>query len=261
MSIEVHPTAVVSPGAVLGEDVTIGPYAVIGDGVVLGARTRVGASAMVQGPAIFGTENRIYAHAALGSDPQDLKYRGEPTRLVVGSRNTFREFMTAHRGTPGGLGETIIGDDNYFMNFSHVAHDNRIGSRVVLANGAALAGHVEVDDYAILSAYSGAHQFIRIGRYAFVGAYSPLRRDVLPYCRTDCAEGEVKTYGLNTIGLKRHAFSEDRIDALQKAYRILVKSKLNTSQALERIAEELPGQPDVEELVRFIKSSERGFIK
>ena len=261
MSIEVHPTAVVSPGAVLGEDVSIGPYAVIGDGVVLGARTRVGASAMVQGPAVFGTENRIYPHAALGSDPQDLKYRGEPTRLVVGSRNTFREFMTVHRGTPDGLGETIIGDDNYFMNFSHIAHDNRIGSRVVLANGAALAGHVEVDDYAILSAYSGAHQFIRIGRYAFVGAYSPLRRDVLPYCRTDCAEGAVKTYGLNTIGLKRHAFSEDRLDALQKAYRILVKSKLNTSQALERIAEELPGQPDVEELVRFIKTSGRGFIK
>jgi UDP-N-acetylglucosamine acyltransferase len=261
MTNVIHPTAVVADGAVLEEGVEIGPYAVIGDGVVLGARTRVGANASIQGPAIFGVENRIYPHAALGSDPQDLKYRGEPTRLVVGSHNTFREFMTVHRGTPGGLGETVIGDGNYFMNFSHVAHDNRIGSRVVLANGAVLAGHVEVGDHAILSAYSGAHQFIRIGKYAFVGAYSPLRRDVLPYCRTDGAEGEVKTYGLNTVGLKRHGFSDERIDALQKAYRILVKSKLNTSQALERIAEELPGQPDVEELVRFIKSNERGFIK
>jgi len=169
--------------------------------------------------------------------------------------------MTVQRGTATGHGETVIGDDNYFMNFSHVAHDNRIGSRVVLANGAVLAGHVEVGDYAILSAYSGAHQFIRIGKYAFVGAYSPLRRDVLPYCRTDGAEGEVKTYGLNTVGLKRHGFSDDRLDALQKAYRLLVKSKLNTSQALERIAAELPNQPDVEELVGFIRGSERGFIK
>ncbi len=261
MTNVIHPTAVVADGAVLGEGVEIGPYAVIGEGVVLGARTSVGANASIQGPATFGTDNRIYPHAALGSDPQDLKYRGEPTRLVVGSRNTFREFMTVHRGTPGGHGETVVGDDNYFMNFSHVAHDNRIGSRVVLANGAVLAGHVEVGDHAILSAYSGAHQFIRIGKYAFVGAYSPLRRDVLPYCRTDGAEGEVKTYGLNTVGLKRHGFSDERIEALQKAYRILVKSKLNTSQALERIAEELPGQPDVEELVRFIKSTERGFIK
>ncbi len=261
MTNVIHPTAVVADGAVIGEGVEIGPYAVIGEGVVLGARTSVGANASIQGPATFGTDNRIYPHAALGSDPQDLKYRGEPTRLVVGSRNTFREFMTVHRGTPGGHGETVVGDDNYFMNFSHVAHDNRIGSRVVLANGAVLAGHVEVGDHAILSAYSGAHQFIRIGKYAFVGAYSPLRRDVLPYCRTDGAEGEVKTYGLNTVGLKRHGFSDERIEALQKAYRILVKSKLNTSQALERIAEELPGQPDVEELVRFIKSTERGFIK
>ena len=181
MTNVIHPTAVVADGAVIGEGVEIGPYAVIGEGVVLGARTRVGANASIQGPATFGTDNRIYPHAALGSDPQDLKYRGEPTRLVVGSRNTFREFMTVHRGTPGGHGETVVGDDNYFMNFSHVAHDNRIGSRVVLANGAVLAGHVEVGDHAILSAYSGAHQFIRIGKYAFVGAYSPLRRDVLPY--------------------------------------------------------------------------------
>lgn len=261
MTTAIHPTAVVAEGALIGEGVEIGPYAVIGEGVTLGARTTVGAHATIQGPAVFGEDNRIFSHAALGCDPQDLKYRGEPTRLVVGSRNTFREFMTVHRGTPGGHGETVIGDDNYFMNFSHVAHDNRIGSRVVLANGAVLAGHVEVADYAILSAYSGAHQFIRIGKYAFVGAYSPLRRDVLPYCRTDGAEGEVKTYGLNTVGLKRHAFSDDRIEALQKAYRILVKSKLNTSQALERIAVELAGQPDVEELVRFIKTSERGFIK
>jgi len=259
MSTVVHPTAVVSPKAELGEDVVIGPYAVVGEGVVLGARTTVGAHASVQGPAVFGEENRIFPHAALGFDPQDVKYRGEPTRLLVGSRNVFREFTTVHRGTPSGKAETVIGDDNYFMNYSHVAHDNRIGSRVVMANYAVLAGHVEVGSFAIVGAFNAIHQFCRVGAYAFLGAYTGCRQDVLPFCRTDGLDA--KTYGLNTIGLKRNGFSDERIEALQKAYRLLVKSKLNTSQALERIAAEIPNQPDVEELVRFIRTSERGFIK
>jgi UDP-N-acetylglucosamine acyltransferase len=255
----VHPTAVVSPGASLGEGVTVGPYAVIGDGVVLGARTTVGAHASIQGPASFGEANRIFDHAALGFDPQDLKYRGEQTRLVVGSRNVFREFTTVHRGTASSQGETVIGDDNYFMNYTHVGHDNRIGSRVTMANSAVLAGHVEVGNYAIIGAFNAIHQFCRVGAYAFLGAYTGCRQDVLPFCRTDGLDA--KTYGLNTIGLKRNGFSDERVEALQKAYRLLVKSKLNTSQALERIAAELSGQPDVEELVRFIQTSERGFIK
>lgn len=255
----VHPTAVVSARASLGDGVTVGPYAVIGDGVVLGAGTSVGAHASIQGPASFGEENRIFDHAALGFDPQDLKYRGETTRLVVGSRNVFREFTTVHRGTASGHGETVIGDENYFMNYTHVGHDNRIGSRVVMANSAVLAGHVEVGHYAIIGAFNAIHQFCRVGAYAFLGAYTGCRQDVLPFCRTDGLDA--KTYGLNTIGLKRNGFSDERIEALQKAYRLLVKSKLNTSQALERIAAELPGQPDVEELVRFIQTSERGFIK
>jgi len=259
MSTVVHPSAVVSPRAELGEGVTVGPYAVIGDGVVLGARTTVGAHAFLQGPATFGEDNRVFPHAALGFDPQDVKYRGEPTRLVVGDRNVFREFTTAHRGTASGKGETVIGDDNYFMNYSHVAHDNRIASRVVMANYAVLAGHVEVGSFAIVGAFNAIHQFCRVGAYAFLGAYTGCRQDVLPFCRTDGLDA--KTYGLNTIGLKRHGFSDDRVEALQKAYRLLVKSKLNTSQALERIAAELPNQPDVEELVRFIRTSERGFIK
>ncbi len=253
----VHPTAVVAPGAVLGSGVTVGPYAVVGDGVVLGAGSTVGAHASIQGPATFGEANRIFDHAAIGFDPQDLKYRGELTRLVVGSRNVFREFTTVHRGTAGG--ETVIGDDNYFMNYTHVGHDNRVGSRVVLANSAVLAGHVEVGNYAIIGAFNAIHQFCRVGAYAFLGAYTGCRQDVLPFCRTDGLDA--KTYGLNTIGLKRNGFSDERIEALQKAYRFLVKSKLNTSQALERIAAELSGQPDVEELVRFIQTSERGFIK
>lgn len=259
MTVEIHPTAVVADSAVLGEGVSIGPYAVIGEGVVLGARTRVGAHVSLQGPAVFGEENRIFDHASLGFEPQDLKHRGDKTRLVVGSRNVFREFTTAHRGTASGHGETVIGDENYFMNYTHVAHDNRIGSRVVMANSAVLAGHVEVGNNAVVGAFNAIHQFCRVGAYAFLGAYTGCRQDVLPFCRTDGLDA--KTYGINTIGLKRNGFSDERIEALQKAYRILVKSKLNTSQALSRIAEEIPGQPDVEELVAFIKSSERGFIK
>jgi UDP-N-acetylglucosamine acyltransferase len=259
VTARVHPTAVVAPDAVLGEDVSIGPYAVVGEGVVIGARTSVGAHASIQGPAILGEDNRVFPHAALGFDPQDLKYRGEPTRLVVGARNVFREFTTVHRGTRSGPGETVIGDDNYLMNYTHVAHDNRLGSRIVMANYAVLAGHVEVGNNAIIGAFNAIHQFCRVGTFAFLGAYTGCRQDVLPFCRTDGLDA--KTYGINTIGLRRNGFSEERVEALQKAYRFLVKSKLNTSQALERIAAEIPGQPDVEELVRFIRTSERGFIK
>jgi len=259
-SVMIHPSAVVAPGAELGKGVAVGAYAVIGEGVVLGDGTSVGNHATVEGPAVFGQDNRIFPHAALGFEPQDLKYRGEPTRLVVGARNVFREFSTVQRGTATGGGETVVGDDNYFMNYTHVGHDNRIGSKVVMANCAVLAGHVEVGSNAKIGAFNAIHQFCRVGVFAFLGAYTGCRQDVLPFCRTDGLENP-KTYGINTIGLKRAGFSDERVEALQKAYRFLVKSKLNTSQALERIAEELQGQPDVDELVQFIQSSERGFIK
>jgi UDP-N-acetylglucosamine acyltransferase len=259
MSVAVHPTAIVSDGAVLGDGVEVGPYAVIGAKVRLGNGTHVGAHAHVSGPAEFGEGNRIFPHAVLGLEPQDLKYQGEETRLVVGSRNVFREFMTAHRGTVTGRGETVIGDEGYFMSYSHIAHDCRIGSRVVFANCAALGGHVDVGDHAILGAFAAAHQFTRIGKHAFVGAYAQLRQDVLPFCKTDGIEA--KTYGINAIGLKRNGFSEERVEGLQKAYRLLIKSKLNTTQALERIAVELAGQPDVDDLVEFIRGSKRGFHK
>jgi UDP-N-acetylglucosamine acyltransferase len=254
---QVHETAVVAAGARLAEGVEIGPYAVVGGGVEIGAGTVVGAHAQLQGPAILGEGNRVFPHAILGFDPQDLKYKGEPTRLVVGSRNVFRECSTVHRGTVTGRGETVIGDDNYFMAYSHIAHDCRIGSRTVFANYAALAGHVDVGDGAILGAFAAAHQFIRIGKFAFVGAYSQLRQDVLPFCKTDGSDA--KTYGLNRIGLLRSGFSRERLQALEQAYRLLIKSKLNTTQALERIREELKGQEDVEELVEFLEASKRGF--
>jgi UDP-N-acetylglucosamine acyltransferase len=255
----VHPTAIVSPDAELGDDVVIGPYAVVGPGAHLGRGTSVGAHAQVQGPTTIGEDNRIFPFAVVGFDPQDLKYRGEASRLVVGNRNVFREFCTIHRGTAGGNGETVIGDENLFMAYSHVAHDCRIGSHAILANYAGLAGHIGVEDWAFLGAYVGCHQFIRIGSHAYVGAFTVIRQDVLPFCKTDGRDA--KTYGINTVGLTRRGFSDDRVQALEKAYRLLARSRLNTSQALDRISEELPGQPDVANLVAFIRSSERGFHK
>jgi UDP-N-acetylglucosamine acyltransferase len=255
----VHPTAVVSAEAELAPGVTVGAYAVVGPAVSIGRGTTIGAHAQIEGPTRIGEENRIFPHAMLGGDPQDLKYHGEPTQLVIGNRNVFREFSTAHRGTVTGHGQTVVGDDNYFMAYSHVAHDCRIGSRCVLANYAGLAGHVDVGDYAVLGAFVGAHQFIRIGRYAFVGAYSQLRQDALPFCKTDGTDA--KTYGLNVVGLRRSGFTRERLQALEQAYRLLVKSALNTTQALDRIREEIVESPDVDELVAFIESSRRGIHK
>lgn len=257
MTATVHPTAIVSRQAALADGVEIGPYAVVGPDVALGEGTRVGSHATIEGPTVLGRENRIFAHAVLGFAPQDLKYRGERTRLTVGDRNVFREFSTTHRGTVTGRGETVIGDDNLFMACSHVAHDCRVGSFTVFANSASLAGHVDVGDHVVLGAFVGAHQFIRIGNHAFVGAYSALRQDVLPFCRTEGSDA--KTYGLNTVGLRRSGYSQDRLLALERAYRLLVKSGLNTTQALQRIEEELPAQEDVAHLVQFIKESKRGF--
>jgi UDP-N-acetylglucosamine acyltransferase len=257
VSVEVHSTAVVSAGAKLGDGVRIDPYAVIGEEVELGRGTSVGAHAQLAGPAVFGENNRIFPHAVLGFEPQDLKYHGERTRLVVGSRNVFREFSTVHRGTMTGNGETTVGDDNYFMAYAHVAHDCRVGSGTVFANCASLAGHVEVGDRAILNAFAAVHQFVRVGRCAFVGAFAQCRQDVLPFCKTDGVDA--KTYGINTIGLRRLDFPDETIEALQKAYRLLVKSKLNTTQAIARIESEVGDDPAVDELVRFIRESKRGF--
>ena len=259
MTVDVHPSAVVSSRARLAEGVRVEPYAVIGDGVEIGRGTSVGSHAQLEGPTVIGEDNRIFPHAVLGFAPQDLKYHGEETTLVVGSRNVFREFSTVHRGTATGRGETLVGDDNYFMAYAHVAHDSLIGSGTVFANCASLAGHVEVGDRAVLNAFAAVHQFARIGRYAFVGAFTQCRQDILPFCKTDGVDA--KTYGINTIGLKRQGFPDAEIEALQKAYRLLIKSKLNTSQALERIESELAQSPAVAELVTFIKESKRGFHK
>ncbi len=255
----VHPTAVVDPAACLGPGVVVGPHAVVGAGVEIGAGTEVGAGAVIQGPARIGKDNRISPLAALGTPPQDLKYAGEEVYLEVGDRNQFREFATVHRGTVKGGGTTRIGDDNLFMVYTHVAHDCQVGSRTVFANNATLAGHVEVDDDATVSAFTSVHQFCRVGRHAYVGAYSVVVMDALPFVKTVGQKPAV--YGLNTIGLSRKGFTPEAIRRLDRAYRLLVRSRLSTEEALARIRQELGGDPDVDYLVGFVESSRRGLHK
>jgi UDP-N-acetylglucosamine acyltransferase len=256
----IHPTAIVSPRARIADGVEIGPYAVIGDDVTLSAECRVGAHAVIEGPAFFGEGNRIFPHAALGLAPQDLKYRDERTELRVGARNVFREFLTVHRGTSGGGGVTTIGDDNYLMAYIHIAHDCRVGSRTIFANYAALAGHVEIGDDAILEAFCAVQQFSRVGRHAFVGAMTRASQDVLPFVKT-VGTDVVKTYGVNTIGLKRKGFADERVERLKEIFRRLASPKWNTSQALERIDEDFPGDPDAAYVTGFVRSAKRGVHK
>jgi UDP-N-acetylglucosamine acyltransferase len=259
MSGLVHPLAWVDPGAVLGEGVRVGPFAVIGPGVEVGDGTEVGAGAQIQGPARIGRENRIFPQACIGFEPQDLKFRGEEVRLEIGDHNQFRELCTIHRGTAKGGGVTRIGSDNLFMAYTHVAHDCQVGSRTIFANNATLAGHVEVHDDASISAFTSVHQFCRVGRHAYVGGYSVVTMDALPFVKTVGLSPAF--YGLNSIGLKRKGFSPESVRRLDRAVRILVRSGLNTAQALERLRAELGGDPDVDYLIAFVESSQRGVHK
>lgn len=255
----IHPTAIVSSKAALGQNVHIGPYSVIGDDVTLHEGVRVASHCVIEGPSEFGRNCVFYPFVSAGQAPADLKYKGERSWLRVGERNTFREFSTLHRGTEGGGGLTEIGSDNLFMAQSHVAHDCKIGNYVIFANGASLAGHVLVEDYVTLGAYSGIHQFCRVGRYAFIGAFSVVVKDALPYSRT--VGNHARCYGHNVIGLRRRAFSAEALGAISRAFKLLLVSKLNTTQALEAIKRELGDSPEVAYLVAFIESSARGVTK
>jgi UDP-N-acetylglucosamine acyltransferase len=259
VSAEIHPTAIVAAGAALGDGVSIGPYAVIGDGVKLGAGCTVGAHAVLQGPMSAGRACRIFPFASMGTEPQDLKYKGEPTRLEIGDDNVFREFVTVNRGTAGGGGVTRIGGGNLFMAYAHVAHDCQVGSHTIFANAATLAGHVTVEDHATIGAFSGVHQFCRVGAHAFIGGYSVITQDALPFVKS--VGNRASAYGVNTIGLERKGLGAETIAALKRAYRLLLQSGLNTTQALEKIESEISGVPEVGYLVAFIRSSERGVIK
>lgn len=255
----IHPTAVISPAAHLGAHVQVGPYSVIGAEVTLHDDVEVMSHVVIAGPCEIGSGTRIFPFASLGQPPQDLKYAGEPTRLSVGQRNIIREFVTMNRGTVGGGGITQLGHDNLFMAQAHIAHDSIVGSHNIFANAASLAGHVEVCDHVTIGAYTGVHQFCRVGNHAFLGAYSKIVKDALPYARTD---GNVaKCYGANTVGLRRRGFSDDAIRQIQHAFHLLLTSKLNTSQALERIKAEMTGIPEIDYLVAFIETSKRGVTK
>ena len=258
---QIDPTAHVAPTARVGKGTSIGPHAVVGPNVVLGSRVRVGASAVIDGHTTVGDETEVYPFASVGMPPQDLKYRGEPTRVVIGKRNIIREFVTIHRGTGGGGGLTTVGDRNLFMNYAHIAHDCHIGSDTILGPGATLGGHVSVDDFATISAYSGVHQFCRVGRHAFIGGYSVVTKDALPFAKTVGARSLCRVYGLNTIGLMRRGFDEATLQKLKRAYRYLLQSKLNATQAVQKIASEPAlASPEVEYLVTFIRTSTRGAI-
>jgi UDP-N-acetylglucosamine acyltransferase len=260
LTIRVHPTAVVDPSAELAEGVVVGPHAVIGARVVLGEGTEVGAGAQVLGPARLGRGNRVFPLAAVGFEPQDLKYRGEEVFLEIGDRNQFREFSTIHRGTGKGGGVTRIGCDNLFMVYSHVAHDCQVGDRTLFVNNATLAGHVTVEDDATIGAFSSVHQFCRVGRHAYVGGYTVLTLDALPYAKT--VGQKPLCYGLNTIGLARKGVEPESVTRLGRALRTLLRSGLAAAEALARIRGELAqGDPYVEHLVAFVESSSRGVVK
>ncbi|HUA86583.1 MAG TPA: acyl-ACP--UDP-N-acetylglucosamine O-acyltransferase [Bryobacteraceae bacterium] len=256
----IHPTAIVHAASKIDEAADIGPYCIIGAEVSIGARTRLLAHVFMDGRLTVGEDNVFFPYSTVGVASQDLKYHGEPSQTRIGDRNQIREFVTIHRGTEGGGMITAIGDDNLLMAYVHVAHDTRVGSHTVVSHAATLGGHVTVEDWAIVGASSGVHQFCRIGRHAFVGGYSVITQDVLPFSNT-VTEREARVFGANATGLKRRGFSPAAIDALHKAFRLLTHSGLNTTQALERIAAEIEPSPEVDELLRFIRSTERGFIK
>lgn len=255
----IHESAIVSPQAIIGDDCYIGAFSIIGDKVVLGDKVRLESHVVVDGKTSIGDETRVFPFVSIGLAPQDLKYAGEPTATKIGSRNNIREFVTIHRGTAGGGGLTEIGDDNLFMAQAHVAHDCRIGSEVIMANAATLAGHVRIEDRANVGAYSGVHQFCRIGREAFVGGYSVVVKDALPFAVSQ--GNHAKCYGLNRVGMRRRGYSRETIEKLHHAYHLLLSSKLNTTQAVERIKAEIQDCAEVDLLVNFIETSQRGVVK
>lgn len=257
--MEIHPTAIVAPGARLEDGVSVGPYSIIGERVAIGEGTRIGPHVVIDGWTEIGRGCQIFSHAAIGTAPQDLKYRGEETRVSIGDGCTVREYATVNRGTAGGGGLTALGPHTVVMAYAHVAHDCIIGEHVILANLVTLAGHVLIEEHAIIGGITGIHQFVRVGCYAMVGACSAVLQDILPYVKVQ--GNRAKPYGLNSVGLRRHGFPPEAVRRLKQAYRLLFQSDLNTTQALERIAREVDPCPEVDRLVAFIKGSERGISK
>ncbi len=259
-SVDVHATAIIDLRADIHRSCKIGPYCVIGPEVEMGEDCELVSHVVIQGPCKIGSHNKFFPFVSVGLPPQDLSYRGEPTRLEIGNYNVIREFVTINRGTAKGGGLTQVGNHTLIMAYAHVAHDCVIGDRVILANAATLGGHVTVEEWAVVGALCPVHHFVRIGAHAFIGGGTTITRDVLPFSKTAAAR-DTHAYGLNAIGLERRGFSKERIRKIHHAYKVLLTSKLNTSQALERLKSEPDRGEDVEMLIRFIEESERGVIK
>ena len=259
-SSKIHPTAVVSVDARIAEGVCIGPYAVIGGEVQIGEGTVIGPHTVIEGPTVIGENNNIIGQSAIGTVPQDLKYRGERSFLYIGDQNIIREFVTVNRGTDEGGGKTTILNGNLLMTGVHIAHDCYVGEGTILANSATLAGHVEISDYCTIGAFSGVHQFCRVGAYAFVGGYSVLTRDALPFIKTVGYRSQAKIYGINSFGLSRKSFSTQRIEILKQSYRWLFNRGLVLREAIGRIREAGLENEDSSLLIHFIERAERGFV-
>ncbi len=259
MTTFIHPTAIVSSKAKIGENCHIGAFSTIGDEVELGNNVRLESHVVVGGKTYVGDETKVFPFVSIGLAPQDLKYGGEITETQIGQRNQIREFVTIHRGTANGGGITKIGDDNLLMAQAHVAHDCQIGSEIIMANAATLAGHVTIYDKASIGAYSGVHQFCRVGREAFVGGYSVVVKDALPFAISQ--GNHAKCYGLNKVGLKRKGYPKETIEKLHHAFHLLLTSKLNTTQAVEKIREDISDCAEVDYLIEFIETSPRGVVK
>lgn len=259
-AMSVHPTAIIDPSAKVHPSCKIGPYCTVGAHVELGENCELISHVCIEGPSKIGKNNRFFPFSSIGLSPQDLTYKGEPTRLEMGDDNTIREFVTINRGTVKGGGLTRIGSHALIMAYSHVAHDCVIGDHVILANAATLGGHVIVEDWATVGALCPVHHFVRIGAHSFIGGGTTITRDVLPFSKT-AAERGTHAYGLNAVGLERRGFTKERIHKIHHAYKVLLASKLNTSQALEKLRSEADRGEDVEMLIRFVEASERGVIK
>jgi UDP-N-acetylglucosamine acyltransferase len=258
--MNVHPTAIIHPRARLSDELIVGPYSLIGENVELGAGTEVMSHVVIDGHTLLGKNNRVFPYASVGLAPQDLKYSGEPTRVEIGDDNAIREYVTIHRGTAEGDGVTRIGNHNLLMAYVHIAHDCQLEDHVIMANGASLAGHVVIQHHATVGAYSMIHQFCRIGAYSFLGSATLVNQDILPYSKTS-APRPVEVYGSNRLGLERRGLSKEDLKDLEAAFRLLTRSKLNTSQALDAIDSKGFQSAHVKVLTDFIKSSQRGVTK
>lgn len=258
--MNVHPTAIIDPRVRVHPSCKIGPYCVVGADVELGEACQLVSHVAIEGPSKIGADNRFFPFCSVGMAPQDLTYAGEPTQLEIGDHNQIREFVTISRGTVKGGGVTRVGSHTLIMAYTHIAHDCRIGDHVIMANAATLGGHVIVEDWAVVGALCPVHHFVRIGAHSFIGGGTTITRDVLPFSRTAAAR-DTHAYGLNAVGLERRGFSKERIRKIHHAYKVLLASKLNTSQALEKLKSEPDRGEDADTLIRFIEDSERGVIK